>query len=802
MPCDDVSPRVPVPCGYLDLAETISSRSRRATPFREHPRGALRTRLSQGLRIRSPAKQADRDESPKQHIVRESEIRPRPGPPEPSSMKSTRNRAPRFGRACAHLAAPLLIAASLLGSAIPAAALTRESASDGPAGPASSAAAEDDVDQRAVRRTFVVQDFERFAPRTALDMVQQIPGFSIRQGGSDRGLGQADTNVLINGRRISGKSNGPVDALGRVPVGEVVRLEIVDGASLDIGGLSGQVLNVVTHSTGRVTGQFRYAPQWRSEGTSFRWGNGEVSLSGGDDRSEWTLGLESDQQFRHDEGPEAVFDAAGSVLITREERQNREFERPILSGSYSVTTNRERTFNLTGVVQFEDARRRETSRQSSTTDGNRLRLLDEREEELEFELGADYALDFGAGRFKLIALHRSEGGPSRETASFRFDDGRPEAGEEFTREVEELETILRAEYTVAALGGDWQFSLEGARNVLDVESELSELDDLGVLRPVPFPGSSSRVEEDRAETTASYSRPLSARVQLQASLGVETSEIRQSGAAGLTRDFVRPKGFVAFDWRLSDHFDISSKLERVVGQLSFSDFVASVNLTEGEVDVSNVNLVPPQSWLLEVEANRGLGSFGSVTVRASAEDVTDIVDQIPIEGGGQAPGNIDSAERYTISTDLTLLTDPLRWPGGRIDLQLGFGDSEVLDPLLGTPRKVSGTETFEVEMEFRQDFPRSNWASGFRFDHEEQAPDYRLNSVNRRRESFAMASVFLEHKDVLGLTIRGSVSNVLDRRNEFFRTVFVDRQAGIVDFREQRTRSFGTIYTLTFEGSF
>ncbi|MEL6506424.1 MAG: TonB-dependent receptor plug domain-containing protein, partial [Pseudomonadota bacterium] len=74
------------------------------------------------------------------------------------------------------------------------------------------AVAQTEENARTVRAQFSPEDFARFAPRTALDMVQQIPGFVIREGASDRGFGQADTNVLINGRRISGKSNGPIDA--------------------------------------------------------------------------------------------------------------------------------------------------------------------------------------------------------------------------------------------------------------------------------------------------------------------------------------------------------------------------------------------------------------------------------------------------------------------------------------------------------------------------------------------------------------------------------------------------------------
>ena len=105
-----------------------------------------------------------------------------------------------------------------------------------------------------VRQTYLPSDFAQFAPRSAFDLVKQIPGFSIDEGGDDRGFGQADTNVLINERRISGKSNGPTQALERLSVDTVIRIEILDGASLDIGGISGQVVNVVTASDKDITG--------------------------------------------------------------------------------------------------------------------------------------------------------------------------------------------------------------------------------------------------------------------------------------------------------------------------------------------------------------------------------------------------------------------------------------------------------------------------------------------------------------------------------------------------------------------
>ncbi len=228
------------------------------------------------------------------------------------------------------------------------------SAQDAPASPAPSIeAAPSDMPapDANTRSTFTPEDFARFAPRTALDMARQVPGFAIRDTDDARGLGQADTNVLINGRRISGKSNGPVEALQRIPLDDVVRLEVVDGASLDIGGLSGQVLNVVTRSTGRITGQFRVAPQFRTRGTPAQLLDGRIGIAGGGAKTEWNLSLDNDSNRRGDEGPERVFNAAGQLVETREEKSNFNSDLINLSGSFTRKADNGNILNLTGEVE-------------------------------------------------------------------------------------------------------------------------------------------------------------------------------------------------------------------------------------------------------------------------------------------------------------------------------------------------------------------------------------------------------------------------------------------------------------------
>ncbi|WP_338304627.1 TonB-dependent receptor plug domain-containing protein [Erythrobacter sp. Dej080120_24] len=668
-------------------------------------------------------------------------------------------------------------------------------------------AAEDETGQASTqantRRTFVPEDFARFAPRSALDMARQIPGFSIREGEGDRGLGQADTNVLINGRRISGKSNGPVAALQRIPTNEVVRLELVDGASLDIGGLTGQVLNVVTASAGGISGQFRYSPQIRSRGTPARLYEGSVAFAGGGQKDEWTLALQNDSNRRGDDGPERVFDSAGNLIDLREEIRNSDFDVFGLSGSYTRIANNENVLNITGQIGGVIRRDTEISERSGPISPvDRTRSLRSTEDEFNVELGVDYQFAVLGGRLKLIAFHRYEDSPTTSVQITEFADGSPADGTRFVRDADEGETIGRAEFTFGALGGDLVYAIEGARNYLDISSALEALDTQGAFQPVGLAGASARVEEDRVDTGLTYSRGVAQGLQLQVSLGGEYSRISQSGPFGQTRTFYRPKGFVALDWKASSDLSIAGRVERRVGQLNFFDFIASVDLDQDRTDVTNANLVPPQSWVLEVEANIGLGALGSLALRPFYEDISDIVDQIPIAGGGQAPGNLPSAKSYGVEGDLTLLSEPLGWRGTRADLGFRYAGSSVRDPLIGNKRELGGFRTASINADLRHDFRGTSWAVGGSANWSDNAPNVRLDEIALDRESFAFVSAFVENKDIAGLTVRASVNNLVNRKNRFDRTVFADRAAGIVDFVEDRDRTFGMIFTLAIEGSF
>ncbi|MEO0883895.1 MAG: Plug domain-containing protein, partial [Pseudomonadota bacterium] len=184
-------------------------------------------------------------------------------------------------------------------------------------------------------QTFTPEYFARFAPQTALDMVEELPGFVIEQedegDGPSRGFGQASGNVLINGQRISGKSNSATDALGRIAASSVERIELLDGASLDIPGLSGQVANVVAEAAA-LTGTYEYRATFRRR-LEPNFGEGEISISGKRGALDWNLGVELENFRGGAKGVENVFDGMGQLIDVRSEEGQSTGNVPSISGN-------------------------------------------------------------------------------------------------------------------------------------------------------------------------------------------------------------------------------------------------------------------------------------------------------------------------------------------------------------------------------------------------------------------------------------------------------------------------------------
>jgi outer membrane receptor for ferrienterochelin and colicins len=649
-------------------------------------------------------------------------------------------------------------------------------------------------------RTYLPAEFEQFAPRTALDMLERVPGFAIRQEDSDRGLGTASGNVLVNGQRISGKSNDVITALGRIPAKDVVRIEIVDGATLGVAGLSGQAANVITRSTG-ISGQWGYYPEFRQYYTDPRLARFDISASGAAGRSEYTIGLDNRASRSGAGGPTWIFAPDESLIEERHDEWRGNSDRPRISGklAWKGAGGAIANMNASYVRMLYDYLENGSRTQSAAGDRNRRVTTDQ--DGHSYEIGGDYEFSAGPGRLKLIGVSTTSDLPSVTEVVTSYANGSPATGNRFSQSGDETENIARAEYRWKRGTTDWQISGEGAFNKLDNTSRLFTLAANGAFEEVPLPGATARVTEERYEVMGSWGRPLSSAVTLKLSAGGEYSKLSAGGAAG-ARTFYRPKGELSAAWKVSKVTDLNVKLARRVGQLNFYDFLASVDLRDDVATAANPDLVPQQSWELDIEGVHNLGPRGSTTLRLYGRLIDDIIDYVPIGASGQAPGNLDEATVYGVESITTLNLDAFGWKGARVDGSLQLEESEVTDPLTGESRPISNNLMRAAGVSLRHDVPRTNFAWGTGASYSYYAKDYRLTEQGRFWEGPVWGEVFLEHKNIFGLTVRGGVYNLLGADSMWDRTVYTGRRTDPVAFVEHRDRVIGPIYSFSVRGKF
>ena len=679
--------------------------------------------------------------------------------------------------------------------AMPAVAHAETSSEDDVAPPAGQAAAG--------TRVFTPEDFARYSPRNALDMLRQVPGFTLREEEDQRGLGQASANVLIDGERISSKSSGVSAQLQRIATARVERIEIVDGATLGIPGLSGQVANVITRPD-PISGRFTYRANGRPKYAKPSFIGGEVSLSGSGETLEWTVALANGVGRGAAGGRDAfIYDPDGSVLEQRTIRSQFVGDFPKLSGSVGWTSPGGVEINANASYDRTYQQYREDQFRDLVDGVDRQRDLLNRVRGYGYELGGDVQFGLGPGKLKLIGLERYDRTRARTDSRLIFVDGQPDVGNRFATFSEAGERVGRAEYSWAMLGGDWQVDGEGAFNRLDRSAQLFDLSPDGDFVEIAFPNGTGGVTEDRYESILTHSRTLGKGLTMQVGAGAEFSTLKQTGPGGLTREFWRPKGSANLSWQVEDGFDLSLELRRTVGQLSFGDFLASVSLNQGQQNAGNVELKPQQAWELQLDATKDLGKWGSSELRLYANWIEDYIEFIPVEGGLETRGNIDAARIYGIRWNSTFQLEPLGFKGAQLDITAQAEDTRLNDPLTGVPRALDSRYDRALDMELRHDIPGSDWAWGAGFEYKRWLPFYRLGETGRNYEGPVYSYAFVEHKDVFGMTANLSVFNLTDGRGRQDRYVYDGyRDRSPLLFRETQNLSVQPILTFRLSGDF
>ncbi len=647
--------------------------------------------------------------------------------------------------------------------------------------------------------------FDLYRPVTALDMVRNVPGFQIDDGGGSRGFAGAAGNVLIDGERPAVKSDSASAILSRLPASSVEAIDLIRGqaASFDLRGQTVAINVILKPGAGTAT-------SWEA-GAEFDvrdpnlYPFGEISRTGRKGALRYQVGIETERYFFRSAGLERVLDTDDLEIESRDEEFFETGKGVKVSGNGTLPWGKT-VFRMNGTVDFFDENGGETSLRTPL-DGDPppfVLFQGDEDRELALEIGGDIERTLSKTvSAKLIGLFRRNDFEEKGLLASAPVELPTVPATETVFDSLNTETILRVEIDYTGLDGhQFELSAEGALNSLDSDFSLNADAGNGMgLQPVPVPGAQTTVEERRGDFALSDSFSVGP-ISIDAILAAEISTIEQTGGFELTRSFFFMKPSLTVTWAPSEKTQVRLFGAREVGQLDFFDFVSSADLGDVELSLGNPDLAPEVTWAIEAAIEQRFGTIGAVTFTAFYDWISDVSDLLPLAGILEVPGNIGDGWRRGIRVDATLPLDRIWLRNGRLDLTGRYQDSNVTDPVTGLDRVLSGEREWSVRLEFRQDLTQQRWAWGWDLDLFAPQPFFGLDEFDLQRRTGDL-DAFIETTRFWGIRIRLGANNLFNQGQDRDRTVFAGaRGASPIAFSEVRDRDWSRSVFLTFSGTF
>ncbi len=631
--------------------------------------------------------------------------------------------------------------------------------------------------------SYTPEYFSPYNPTNANDMVNRVPGFNAQGGGNARGFGQNAGNVLINGERPSAKSQDVGDILQRIPVADVVRIDLIRGqvAGIDMGGQT-VVVNVIRRVSTRSGGTWRLQANYNTH-------TGEVAPNGEINRNMTILGANvsigvSTNNFPQGQHRDEYIYTPDGALFQHNFQNRKGGPR-----GWAATFNADRdigewTLRLNGRVSDGGFGNDEYGRYVAGLVRPRGLTADPRianfgfpfektvfdNDQTEAELGGDLERDLNSEMtLKIIALQGYE--KENGLSTFASYDAAGFISELTSdRESTSGESILRSFVTwIPASNVSIETGAEAAYNYLDSANAITVDSGSGPVA-IPLAIANTKVEELRAEPYISGLWRPTSNLALDASLAGEVSQIKQTGDAEQTRDFFYPKGSASVTWDAFSNTQLRFSIEKTVGQLSFNDFASSVSFNDNTQDTGNPDLVPEQTWTAQVVAEQRFWDDGVLTLEYTRDWISDASGLVPLGGGGEGPGNLGDADRWKARVALDVPLDRIGIEDARVQTSYEYGESEVVDPVTGEIRLLSGgggnnffgggNGRRSFRLDFRKDYPEAGFSWGFDYNNNSSSYSYRIAELTANSFNNGGVGGFVETTRFFGVNMRLQIGNI------------------------------------------
>ena len=629
--------------------------------------------------------------------------------------------------------------------------------------------------------------FAQYQLLSVSDMLDRIPGINVArqgsgnqggpgssQGSSRRGLGLGGDQVLINGRRITGKENEGNSQLSRIPANQVERIEIIRGTSgeLDVRGAT-QLINIVL-----LEAETRSSIAYEINADHLHDGEikpgAKLSLSGQNGDLDYLISGETEPRWENRKGFETSFLPNGLINDTVFRRTITDLQPLTFSSNVGYQFSSKDVAHLNFQYNQNDAPQeldRVITDYANSIITSKSQFEDISSESDFWEFGGDYEHTFDSGnRWRtLFIINQKKDDRIRE----RFEVNQNKEKDIFLKTFNQYEEeIFRTSYSAnLSRSQDFEFGIERAQTTLESSLRLGLLSDgsksaeFGGLTPTN--SSNATVQEIRYEGFAVHNWQISDRMSLESTIIYEESTIEQSGDTRKKRDFsfIRPKVDYRFD--ITPSLQLRATIEKDVAQLSFNDFTANIapnNDEDKNTFAGNPEIKQEQSWRYDLNLEyRFDDDNGVINTNIYYQDLEDLIDRIDVSTPTliqSANGNIGDGERYGGSVDTSYRLASFSLPQLLITARVDLIESEATDPFLNIRRPIQRQGKGSYRYGFRYDMGGRNISYGVNFSGTFDG-DQIVYDIDKTedyvRDDFIMA--FLEIQGWGGLIYRFEATN-------------------------------------------
>jgi len=663
--------------------------------------------------------------------------------------------------------------------------------------------------------------FAQFAPRSAYDIVQHVPGFQLDlgagQNGADvRGFAGTAGNVVINGARPSTKSEALDTTLQRIPAQRVVRVELGSGDlyGSDYAGKS-QVLNVVLSNAGGLDANVTVGALRRYSGYVQKNISANALIRKGPSSFNLSAGTGYNKQY--EEGTDTLVDTATGTLVEFRRKHNVYANKnPFIAAAYALEHGANDAYRVNLRWQPNRFDLTQTNRVSPFDGPQHDDNLFQHYKDPVFELGGDVTRPLAGGAIKLVGLatrrKRHDFDQYIQRDGLIDEGGVTNGGFDQLIDARRNETIGRLSWTRAnLLGLSFEAGAEAAYNTLDDHVELNAVDEDGNRVPIDLSIADATVKEKRGEVYVNLGKALSPTLRVDGGVNYEYSNLKVRGdaIADRTLKFLKPN--ITFDWKPGGGWHAQVSVKRTVAQLDFYDFISVGDLSTKRINGGNADLEPQRTWEFRATVDHPLFGDGLFKLDLGHDLVSKLQDRIlicdEIDHPGDpnfcadAPGNLGTGRRYFASLTLDAPLAML-WKGLRAKLTGTIQRTRVEDPISGDKRNWSGFfPTWQWDLTVRRDSGPLSY--GFEVFDQRRTTFFRTDEFDSNFNGAPGWNAFVEYRPAANTSVTFNVDHVFGKRNRLlFRPNRADPSLIINEFRERDQHiSVGLTLKQTFGSS-